>query len=508
MRFGMVVLALIPAVAPAMSQETPTPPRRQREIKLSLRECIHLALERNRDIEIARYQPRIEDGNVLAALGPFDRVSYVSASGGKSVTKPTNPFDIANIETDTFTSSAGLKEMLPVGVSWDLSFQASRTETNSFLFSAINPFWQESLRLSLTVPVLKGRGEDARYAGVLVAMSIRRAALDRFEKTLSDEVAAVQWAYWDLVFARELLEVRRQSEKVAQLLLEENRGKFEKGVLMRVDVTEAEAALAAQREGILTAENGVLAAADRLKRLIDPALLREEVVLVPTDEPPPFERSIDENAALAQAVAQGIEKRAEFRELAGQIAAQEQTLRKARNDLLPKLDLIASGALTGLEDSFGRASHDLWSREFHEWTVGVSFELPFEGRAARGALDRAELERRRLDLQRTSLEDQLLMEARAAVRDIKTAEKRIEATRRARELAQERFDGESSRRDAGLRTTFHVLDAEERLTEAKSNEVRARIDYALAEMSLRQASGTLLEHWGVTAAESLAPRRR
>lgn len=505
-RFVLVVLAaLLGARAAAPAQEETKPAR---VLKLPLRECIVLSLDRNVDLEIARHQPGIEEQNILAAEGKFDHLLYSSFAGGESVSRSANPLDSSDLDTDTASSRTGLKRVLPFGMTYDLYFEVDRTLSNAFFTSSINPRWTESLGVDLSMPLLRGRGEEAQYADVVIARHGREIAAHRFEKSLTDQVAAVHQAYWDLVFALDQLEVRKQSLKAAERLLEDNRRKFEQEVLARVDVTEAEAAVAAQVEGILTAENAVQSAMDLLKRLIDPELLRRDAVVTPLDAPPTLERPLDERAAVEAALADALRRRPEYREFPLQIAGQDARVRRAENTLLPKLDLTAGGALNGVDDAFGRSNDELRSLDFRDWTVGFVFEWPIEGRAAEGELRRLELERRRLELQKRSLEDQILVEVRAAVRDVKTAEKRIEATKRARELAQERFEGEVNRQAAGLRTTFHVLDAEERLAEARTNEIKARIDYALALMSLERARGTLLDRHGIVVEEALVPRLR
>lgn len=485
--------------APSQTQERPV-------LKLTLRQCIHLALSHNVDLEIARYEPRIEDARIVAAEGGFDHVAYSSVAGGESVTRTSNPLDPTDIDTDTATSRTGLKRLLPFGLSYDVYFEVDRTLSNAFFSQSLNPRWTQALGVELVLPLLKGRGAEAQYSSVIVAQRSREAAVFRFEKSLVDQVAAVEQAYWDLVFALETLEVNKQSVKTAERLLEENREKFRMQLLARVDVTEAEAGVAAKEEGILLAESAVQTAMDNLKRLINPELLRGEISIAPQDAPQPFERPLDDAVALEEALSKAFAQRPEYRELKPLLLAQEQTLRKVENDRLPQLDLTASGSLLGLEDRFSEANDELRSLDFHDFTVGAVFELPLEGRAARGQALQAELERRQLELQRRSLEDQILMEVRAAIRDLKTTEKRIEASKRARQLAQERFDGEMSRRQAGLRTTFHVLDAEERLVQARTNEIKALIDYNLAQMSLRRASGGLLEWRGVLVQENLGPR--
>jgi len=92
------------------------------------------------------------------------------------------------------------------------------------------------------------------------------------------------------------------------------------------------------------------------------------------------------------------------------------------------------------------------------------------------------------------------------VRSIKTDEKRIEATRRARILAQEQLDGEISRNEHGLSTTFRVLDVQKELVQAKTNELKALIDYNLGWHTLHKVTGVLLDKNGILMKENLQPR--
>jgi outer membrane protein TolC len=313
-------------------------------------------------------------------------------------------------------------------------------------------------------------------------------------------------AYWDLVFAIENKKVKEQSLEVAQRLLDDNRRKFERGVVARIDVTQADAGVAAQQEGILTAEAAVQSAVDRLKRLIDPALLKQEVSLQPVEAPRSFESELDERAETERAYREALQRRPETRQFARQIAQQDVSIEKSKNDLLPQVNLTGGASLNGAESSFPQANADLRSRDFYDLTAGVVFEWALEGSAARGAIQRAELEKRRLQLQRRNLENQVLVEVRDAVRQVKTNEKRIEANRRARVLAQDQLDGEMTRREQGLSTTYRVLDVQQQLVQARTNELKALIDYNLSLHRVDVVTGQLLEKNGIVLQENLQPR--
>jgi len=167
---------------------------------------------------------------------------------------------------------------------------------------------------------------------------------------------------------------------------------------------------------------------------------------------------------------------------------------------------VGGGGLNGTEGTFTAANKEVRGTDFYNWSVLLSFEYALERSEARGALARAELEKKRFLLQVRNLENQVLVEVREAVRSIKTDEKRIEATRRARILAQEQLDGEISRNEHGLSTTFRVLDVQKELVQAKTNELKALIDYHLDESRFHQVKGMLLEKNGIVLKENMQPR--
>ena len=482
-------------------------PAAPEEIRLSLRECVHLALNHNVDIEISRYQPWIDDQDVRGAFGTFDHVLYADASAGRNRLAARDALvGVPLVSTEDALFRTGLRRTLPAGVTYDLNVSVERESTNSE-FASIDPFWQQSFGLSVTVPVLRGSGEEANTSAIVLARNARRVSVADFEKTLTDTVLEVQDAYWDLVSAIEQKKFRDQALEVARKLFEDNKVRERRGLIAKVDVTEAEAGVASQVEGILTAENAVQDAMDRLKRLVDPALLRSDTQIVPLDAPGVQEEPLDEKLAVERGLRDAMERRAEYRAIFVELESRERELVRSRNEALPKLTALASGSLLGSEDSLSGSTRESRSGDTYSWSFGVALEIPLENRSADSAVRRAELDRRRLNLRRRSLEDTILVEVREAAREIKTTERRIEATERARVLAKERFDGEESRRDQGLRTTFHVLDARSKLTEAQSNEVKAKVDYATAWARYRRATGGLLAHHDILVDSNLAPRQ-
>ena len=79
-----------------------------------------------------------------------------------------------------------------------------------------------------------------------------------------------------------------------------------------------------------------------------------------------------------------------------------------------------------------------------------------------------------------SAESRAVQQVRDAWRKIDMNAKRIETTRAARELAEQRLDAERKRLDVGISTSFLVIQAQRDLAQARTSELAATLAYDLA----------------------------
>ena len=104
-----------------------------------------------------------------------------------------------------------------------------------------------------------------------------------------------------------------------------------------------------------------------------------------------------------------------------------------------------------------------------------SARAPSEANYARAQLERAQAEQRL-----KSAEARAIQQVRDAGWKIEMNAKRIETTRAARELAEQRLDAERKRFEVGMSTSFLVIQAQRDLAQAKTNELGAVLAYDLS----------------------------
>ncbi|HSP61735.1 MAG TPA: TolC family protein, partial [Pyrinomonadaceae bacterium] len=190
-------------------------------------------------------------------------------------------------------------------------------------------------------------------------------------------------------------------------------------------------------------------------------------------------------------------------------------LRYFRNQTKPQVDLVGAYTNTGLAGKnllpacpppvlgaacvqptyiggFGQDLSNLGSFGTREINVGVAISIPLRGRTAKANLAIAEIQRSQLDASYRSQDQSVEMDVRNAAQAVDTAQKRVVASRLARESAEQQLDGEQKLYDVGRSTTFLLLQRQNELTAARTNEIQAQTDYNKALADLQRATSATL----------------
>jgi outer membrane protein len=96
-----------------------------------------------------------------------------------------------------------------------------------------------------------------------------------------------------------------------------------------------------------------------------------------------------------------------------------------------------------------------------------------------------------------AVREQIEAEVRGAIRDVLTARKRIEAARETVKWTQEQIDGVRRKFEAGISTSYEVLQVLDDLAKAQTGEIKALFDYKVGESKLRLAEGSILEKYHI-----------
>lgn len=452
---------------------------------LSLDEAIRLALERNKAVKVDAFFRSIARANVLEAQGRFDpalnfRRSYdeegVPAALGSPVTKLT--------QTDDYSLS--FDGIMPWGLSYSLGGRAlnQRGTLNGFADN-----YSSFGGVTLTQPLLRGFGFGANLYNVRIAKADRAISDWTFRQSVITTVTQVVIAYSDLIFARENLLISQRARALVDSLVESNERRFRAGTMSESDVLQAQAQAAQRGEQILFTDRAMREAENNLRHLIgETTFLPGAQRLVP-DAP----TLIETDVRPAEDLKTALELRPDYQAARlglGKLRASESI---ARNQLLPRLDVVGSYGYNGLDGDFATSRRMVDDQDHRSYSAGVVVSVPLTFAEGRGRMRAARLGLRQGEADLERLAQDIALSVASAAGQIETTRQRVVATRRAYELASQALAGELKKLQAGTTTTFVVLNLQTNLTSIESSLSRALADQRRAHAIYEREIGVTLD---------------
>ncbi|HYW71846.1 MAG TPA: TolC family protein [Pyrinomonadaceae bacterium] len=510
---------------------------------LTLREAIALALQNNKDIEVARDNVKIAEFDLLTARGSYDPRLSAQTYFERILQPATSVLSGASkVEQDDFTGTGRFEGLAPKGGgNYRVDFSSIRFNTNS-AFNVLNPSYPTALTFTYAQPLVRGRRFDLPRRQIEVAKKNLSLTDAQFRQRAIEVITNVQRSYWDLVFALRNLQIQRDSLTDAREQLAHNRRMVTEGSLAPIDVVAAETQVANFEQAEFTALEDVNRTENNLKNMI--AENRQAKIwnlsIVPTDQ---VDLTVPQ-LNLPEAMTAAMQNRQELKQsdLAREINLLDQKL--YRDQSKPQVDLVGSygmignagtqvttpnpltasndalrarvnqlSTLSGLQplpappsvtiqpDLFGgyfQSLSNLGSNQFNNFRVGVAISLPLHNRTAEGQLGHSLVEGKRIETQREQLEQLIQVEVRNSLQTLSATEARLRAAAVARSTAEQQYDSEKRKLDAGQSTVFLVLERQTALAVARGNELRAQTDLNKAIAELQRATGNSLTANNVT----------
>jgi len=470
-------------------------------LDLNYESAIRYALGKNFGIRSAGFLPKIASANQLSASGKFDPILRLADTYNEN----RNFLEVLNANTISTSNlltrqtgmkyESGLNGLLPWGLNYDLGATFNRN-TDTRRVSGL-PQYTSFIGATLTQPLLRNFGTDVNLASLRIARADVAISRWQLRARIIDIVTRTIGMYSDLYFSIRNLEVEQASLGLARQTLSDNSQRAEIGVMSPLDVVQAQADVAAREERVLVAERAVADNENFLKELVTDdvsGILDVRVRIAPPPEDPAAD--IDLHNDLKST----FELRPEYRQALLDIQKRNINVVFTRNQELPRLDLIASLGLNGISSDLGESlSRVASSSPNTSWSAGAVMSVPIPNRTARGVYEANELEVARALVDLKALEQSIYVEVDNAAGQIGTTQKRIQATRTAREFAQLTLDAAQERLASGKSTTFEVLQFQRDLAVAQINEVRAQTDHLKAIARYYQLTGSTLGRLGISA---------
>jgi outer membrane protein TolC len=467
-------------------------------------------------------------GLVQSTLGAGTAVSsydpaIVASIGAEHQTTPLanlQIYGVPSLQLNTGSSTVEYLQAFPTGTSISFQFNNSR-QTNNSPFFFLSPSNNSTFRFSFQQQLLAGFGFGPNLRYLRIASNNKRISDIAFKDQVIATVTQIENIYWDLVSAYEQTRVNEQSFSFAQQTLENAKKQLQLESVPTMEVLRAEAEVSKRDQELTVARTNLQLQETLMKNAVtksldDPVL--EAMPVVPTDEqiqPAPIEAV----KPIRDLIADAQHNRPELAESDIDLVNRQISRRASRNALLPSLSLVGFYGGTGLAGplnplctdctsnvpvDFAGALRNAFNNSSPDYYIGLNLSIPIRNRVAKADQYRSELEYRQAELRSEQLKKQVRIEVRNAQYALDQTGARVEAARKARDLAQRTFDITKKEQELGAGSSYQTLSAQRDLALAELDLVGAMTTYQKAKVELDRATGTTLEHNGILVQNAIS----
>jgi outer membrane protein TolC len=508
---AVVVLLCLSVAAPARAEE-PVPatlsfgdPAIPVDLSgpVDLQRVVGLALSRNFTVRIQQYNvfeavDAVEvqkaafepDFNVNANrqvnFEPANEVQYsgsgtTQVSAGQSVS-PISYYTTATtttIDTAAFT----VNDTLVTGGTVTAGYTLVRSDYNP-VYTLPNPAFASTASIQVTQPLLKGAGTDYNRAAIESARLGVRISNLNFKSAILTMILNVETTYYNLLYQREQYKVQEEQLKQAQQLLDENTQKRMTGTLTDLDVMNARAGVASAQSQLILDSQAVHNSEDSLLQLLGDRHFTTTVGDIQFPDVGEPQVSFARSYKLA---------RDNGPDLAVAQATIEQfklTALKAKRDSLPELNVNGGLAYSSYASSAGQSLTTNWNG--YNWTGGVTLNIPWGLHASRAQYHSAMEQVHSQQVAYDQADQSLVVNVRGDIRAVETSVQSVRSSAENTKFAQKAYELTKAQFDAGLATSYLVLQSQNTLETARVSELQAKVNLLLAIANLRFIEGSSL----------------
>ena len=377
----------------------------------------------------------------------------------------------ANVDNARWSLSKARRQMGPT-LTWNTG--ANRIGGKAYE-GAVNPDFDYNYSNSgtITMPLfnesLRASRDSAKYALNAADMTL--------EDTKQSTVKTATTYYYNILQCRNLIKVYQDNVETLQAHLDQVNAQYRVGTVAKSDVLSSEVQLANAQQSLVTAQNDYDVAVATLNNYIN---LPTDTVLDIKDELKYTKYDLDMDACTNFALLNRADGLAAYYN----VKQAEAGVTSAKAGYLPTVTASGSDAIAG-EKPFkdDHTSSDTWA-------VGLSASWNlFDNGVTSANIHAAEASLLKAQEASAQTDEQIRLDVRTAILSLQAAEKNIQTTRVSVTKAEEDYKIAQVSYNAGVGTNLNVMDAEEKLTSARTNYYTALYKYNVSKAELDKAMG-------------------
>jgi outer membrane protein len=371
----------------------------------------------------------------------------------------------------------GIARLLPT---LDLSADHSRNYLNNtkrrptYQGSGAQAYWNTGFELNLTQPVF--HWDYWVQLGQADNQIAQAEAL--YQAELQNLMLRVSEAYFNILAEQDNLTFTQAEKNAFASQLEKAQESFKVGMMAMTDVYEARAAYDRAKADEIGAKNEVNNSKERLHEIVGPIEIEPVALeqLLPLKQPDP--NNIDAWSKIAE------NQNLNILAVLNEAEVARKTIDLQQSAHYPVVDIVGSYSVTDNDSSFGLRGD--------QQRIGLQLNMPlFTGGAINSRTRQAQHEyeqaRERLTETRRSVDRQV----KDAYRGVMTSISQVEALKATEVSMQNALEATQAGFSAGTRTMVDVVRSQQDLYQAKRDYARARYDYLINGLKLKQSASII-----------------
>lgn len=371
---------------------------------------------------------------------------------------------LTDVDTAKWTLSTARRTMGPT-LNWAATALRNDDQKSNILGN------QYGHELQVGMPLyngsVKGKIKQARYG-----LNAQDLTLEQTKQTIRYTATA---AYYQILQDRNLIDVEQESVNTLQEHLDNVNAQYRVGTVAKSDVLASQVQLANAQQALVSAQNNYDIAVSSLNNIIG---LPTDTVLDIRDQLKYTKYDLTQDDCTNYA----LDNRADGAAARYAVKVAEAGVDTAKAGYQPTVNAVASKTIAG--------DREFRKNQAESWKAGLqaSWDV-FDNGLTQASVNSANMALAKAQEEAAQTDDQIRLDVRTAYLGLQAAEKNIQTTSVAVTRAEEDYKIAQVRYSAGVGTNLDVMDANEKLTTARTNYYTALYNYNTSKAALDKAMG-------------------
>ncbi|MBV5341892.1 MAG: TolC family protein [Deltaproteobacteria bacterium] len=497
-----ITFLVVPAlfqVAYCTEQTAPQNPK-VTDVHITLQKMVHESVVRNSSAMNDYLQAKMSKEQVVAEGGVFDTV-FQALLQAKSTHMQNGAEDAVNRRANEYSDrtdslEVGVSGLYQLGTLWDFKFnQNKRSSSTIDQYTSYDHEYDNSLKLTLTQPLLKGFGSKSTMAKINIAELQSTIDADKFEQKLMELVGVTVQVYWKLYGAQQLFNSWEKSVIIAEEAIKDLELRVRAGKIAQTEYLENVSAVSIRKSEFYNAKSKVNEAQNQLLTLLNISFADiKNVQLQAIDNP------FEDCGMLQDAesyVSASLSKWPEYKVARKKLEKEKVQLGFLENQSLPQLDILGSFGTTSLDRAYGDSFLNVTDGGYLNWTVGLKFVFPFANSQATSNLKIAKMRTKQAEIELDAFVKSYGNSIHSKLSEAGNYQSQLRDLESGLRIKTDLLEIERQKLKAGRTSLKTVLDKQDEYISYQRRVLSGVVNYKLAEASLDIAAGKILSKYGV-----------